>query len=51
MDATRLDRELAALRPQLLRVARLQLRYETWAEDAVSETLIAALEGREPGCG
>jgi RNA polymerase sigma-70 factor (ECF subfamily) len=41
------DQALAALRPTLLRVARLQLRNDAWAEDAVSETLIAALEGRE----
>jgi RNA polymerase sigma-70 factor (TIGR02943 family) len=33
-----------ALRPQLLRFARTQLRNEAWAEDAVSETLLAALE-------
>lgn len=31
-------------RPALLRYARLQLRNESWAEDAVSETLLAALE-------
>jgi RNA polymerase sigma-70 factor (TIGR02943 family) len=31
------------LRPDLLRFARLQLRNDTWAEDAVSETLLAAL--------
>jgi RNA polymerase sigma-70 factor (ECF subfamily) len=36
---------LAALRPSLLAIARLQLRNEAWAEDAVSETLVAALEG------
>lgn len=35
---------LAALRPRLLRLARLQLRDEASAEDAVSETLLAALE-------
>jgi RNA polymerase sigma-70 factor (TIGR02943 family) len=35
---------LAALRPQLLRYARLQLRNEAWAEDAVSETLLVAIE-------
>jgi RNA polymerase sigma-70 factor (ECF subfamily) len=40
-----LERQLAALRPALLAIARLQLRNDTWAEDAVSETLIAALEG------
>jgi RNA polymerase sigma-70 factor (ECF subfamily) len=31
------------LRPDLLRFALAQLRNETWAEDAVSETLLAAL--------
>ncbi|MDN3920541.1 sigma-70 family RNA polymerase sigma factor [Roseateles violae] len=36
--------ELDALRPQLLKYARMQLRNEAWAEDAVSETLLAALE-------
>ena len=36
---------LAALRPSLLAIARLQLRNDAWAEDAVSETMIAALEG------
>ena len=28
-----------------MRVARLQLRNDAWAEDAVSETMVAALEG------
>jgi RNA polymerase sigma-70 factor (TIGR02943 family) len=37
-------REVQALRPQLLRFARTQLRNDAWAEDAVSETLLAALE-------
>lgn len=36
--------EIAALRPQLLRLARLQLRNDSWADDAVSEALLAALE-------
>lgn len=36
--------ELESLRPQLLRFARTQLRNEAWAEDAVSETLLAAIE-------
>jgi RNA polymerase sigma-70 factor (ECF subfamily) len=36
---------LAALRPALLKIARLQLRNDTWAEDVVSETIIATLEG------
>jgi RNA polymerase sigma-70 factor (TIGR02943 family) len=40
-------RELDALRPALLRIARLQLRNDVWAEDAVSETILAALESRE----
>jgi RNA polymerase sigma-70 factor (ECF subfamily) len=37
-------REVEGLRPQLLRFARHQLRNDAWAEDAVSETLLAALE-------
>ena len=36
--------QIAALRPVLVRMARQRLRNETWAEDAVSEALIAALE-------
>lgn len=32
-----------ALRPQLLRFAHAQLRNEAWAEDAVSDTVLAAL--------
>ncbi|MDT8998739.1 sigma-70 family RNA polymerase sigma factor [Paucibacter sp. APW11] len=35
---------LDALRPQLLKYAQLQLRNSAWAEDAVSETLLAAIE-------
>ena len=45
MPTAELAGEVAALRPLLLRLARLQLRNEGWAEDAVSETLVAALEG------
>ncbi len=37
-------RAVEALRPQLLRYARSQLRNDAWAEDAVSDTLLAALE-------
>jgi len=37
--------EIAELRPILLRIARMQLREQAWAEDVVSETLLAALEG------
>jgi len=36
--------EVQALRPQLLRFARSQLRNDAWAEDAVSDTVLAALE-------
>jgi len=36
--------DIAELRPMLLRLARLQLRNEAWAEDAVSETIVAAME-------
>lgn len=35
--------QLVELRTYLLKFARLQLRNETWAEDAVSETVLAAL--------
>jgi RNA polymerase sigma-70 factor (ECF subfamily) len=45
MDAEALHATLEGLRPTLLRIARLQLRNEAWAEDAVSEALLAALEG------
>ncbi len=36
--------EVQALRPQLMRFARTQLRNDAWAEDAVSDTILAALE-------
>lgn len=36
--------QIAALRPMLMALARLQLRNEAWAEDAVSETIVAAVE-------
>jgi RNA polymerase sigma-70 factor, ECF subfamily len=38
---------VVALRPLLVRLARQRLRNDAWAEDAVSETLVAALE--KPG--
>nr|WP_295083174.1 sigma-70 family RNA polymerase sigma factor [uncultured Roseateles sp.] len=41
---TDMAHRLQALRPQLLKYAQLQLRNAAWAEDAVSETLLAALE-------
>lgn len=37
------EQQLVALRSYLLRFARLQLRNDAWAEDAVSETILAAL--------
>ena len=37
------EQQLVAHRDYLMRFARLQLRNEAWAEDAVSETLLAAL--------
>jgi RNA polymerase sigma-70 factor, ECF subfamily len=45
MNADALHAALEGLRPMLLKIARLQLRNDAWAEDVVSETLIAALEG------
>lgn len=41
------SRQVAELRPMLVRIARQRLRNDAWAEDAVSETLVAALE--KPG--
>ncbi len=38
------SRQLEQLRPALLKYARMQLRNDAWAEDAVSDTLLAALE-------
>ena len=37
--------ELTQMRPQMLRFARLQLRSDAAAEDAVQEALLAAMEG------
>ncbi|MFO1273172.1 MAG: sigma-70 family RNA polymerase sigma factor [Rubrivivax sp.] len=36
--------QVAALRPVLLKMAQRRVRNAAWAEDAVSETLVAALE-------
>jgi RNA polymerase sigma-70 factor (ECF subfamily) len=44
-DSGALHARIEGLRPTLLRLAQLQLRNLAWAEDAVSETLLAALEG------
>jgi RNA polymerase sigma-70 factor (ECF subfamily) len=43
--------EIEAQRPYLLRIARLQLRNESVAEDVVQDTLIAALEGADRFAG
>src|SRR6476469_2982718 len=45
-----LDSQLAEHQGYLLRFARLQLRNDAWAEDAVSETLLAALS-KPQSCG
>lgn len=37
------EQQLVAQRSYLMRFARLQLRNDAWAEDAVSETILAAL--------
>jgi len=42
-----LREEIAALQPALLRIARAQLREQCLAEDVVSETVVAALEGAQ----
>jgi len=43
MSGASIEHQLAEHRTYLLRYARLQLRNDAWAEDAVSETLLAAL--------
>jgi len=43
-STTDFARQVETLRPQLMRFARTQLRNDAWAEDAVSDTLLAALE-------
>lgn len=42
--ALELNATLGGMRPLLLKLARLQLRNEAWAEDVVSETMLAAIE-------
>jgi RNA polymerase sigma-70 factor (ECF subfamily) len=37
------EQQVADLRVYLLKFARLQLRNDAWAEDAVSETMLAAI--------
>lgn len=43
MNTDDFSAQVASHRDYLLRFARLQLRNDTWAEDCVSETLLAAL--------
>lgn len=47
MDYRAFSSDVASSRPYLMRFARLQLRNDVWAEDAVAETLLAALEKPE----
>jgi RNA polymerase sigma-70 factor (TIGR02943 family) len=47
MDYRAFSSDVAGSRPYLMRFARLQLRNDAWAEDAVAETLLAALEKPE----
>ncbi len=47
MTEAEFQAELNRIRPTLMRFAVLQLRDEQSAEDAVQDTLLAALEGRE----
>jgi RNA polymerase sigma-70 factor (ECF subfamily) len=42
-DTPGFEQQVAALHDYLMKFARLQLRNETWAEDAVSEVILAAL--------
>src|SRR6266581_3946095 len=51
MSADTTEQQLAALRPQLLRFARLQLRSAAAAEDAVQDALLAALANVEGYAG
>ncbi len=43
ISSTSFEQQVADSRAYLLKFARLQLRNEAWAEDAVSETLLAAI--------
>jgi RNA polymerase sigma-70 factor (ECF subfamily) len=51
MDDESIRSEVGSLRPLLLRFARLQLRDEAAAEDAVQECLLAALTGEQKFAG
>jgi RNA polymerase sigma-70 factor (ECF subfamily) len=43
--------QIATHRPMLVRIARQRLRNDAWAEDAVSETVVAALDKPETYSG
>ncbi|HSX91683.1 MAG TPA: sigma-70 family RNA polymerase sigma factor [Hydrogenophaga sp.] len=43
MSSSTFEQEVAESRAYLMKFARLQLRNESWAEDAVSETVLAAI--------
>src|ERR1700756_5599030 len=47
MDSGALRQAVAELRTTLRKIARLQLRNDSWAEDAVSEALVSALESAD----
>jgi len=51
VDPQELEQSLAGLRPTLMGIARLQLRNDAWAEDVVSETIVAALEASRSFAG
>ena len=51
MDVGEVEKIVAALGPQLLRFARLQLRSDAAAEDAVQAALLAAVEGAKGFAG
>lgn len=51
MDIGEVQAVLATMRPQLLRFARLQLRIDAAAEDAVQSALLAAIEGAKGFAG
>lgn len=44
MNRDELLAQLEKARPQLLKMARLQLRNDAWAEDVVSDTIVTAIE-------
>jgi RNA polymerase sigma-70 factor (ECF subfamily) len=45
MDAIEIPQAVAAMRPQMLRFSRLQLRSNAAAEDVVQEAMLSALQG------